>query len=138
MIEQIAEDLRRHEGCVLHAYEDHLGYLTIGIGRLIDEQRGGGISEEEAEYLLKNDIDRIASRLQHERGFRNAPSTVKRALVNMAFQLGFSGLLSFKKMWKHLENSNYAVAADEALDSKWAEQTPERAEEVAGWIRSAQ
>lgn len=138
MIEQIAEDLRRHEGCVLHAYEDHLGYLTIGIGRMIDEERGGGISKQEAEYLLTNDIDRIASRLQHERGFRNSPSTVKRALINMAFQLGFAGLLSFKRMWKHLENRNYAAAADEALDSKWAEQTPKRAEEVAGWIRSAQ
>lgn len=138
MIEQIAEDLRRHEGCVLHAYKDHLGYLTIGIGRMIDKERNGGISADEAEYLLKNDIDRVASRLQHERGFRQAPSTVKRALVNMAFQLGFAGLLSFKKMWKHLEDSNYAAAADEALDSKWAEQTPKRAEEVAGWIRSAQ
>lgn len=34
VLNQITEDLRRHEGEVLHAYRDHRGYLTIGVGRL--------------------------------------------------------------------------------------------------------
>ena len=59
---QIVDDLKRHEGLKLHAYQDHLGYWTIGYGRLIDKERGGGISETEAETLLENDIDRLASR----------------------------------------------------------------------------
>ena len=137
LIGQIADDLRRHEGTVLHAYPDHLGYWTIGVGRMIDERRGGGISEAEAEHLLANDIDRIAARLQHEAGFRNSPSEVKRALVNMAFQMGIKGLLGFTNMWRALEQHDYETAATEALDSKWANQTPARANEVAGWIRSA-
>lgn len=136
-IQQIVEDLKRHECLRLHAYQDHLGYWTIGYGRMIDERKGGGISEAEAEHLLANDIDRIAARLQHERGFRNAPFTVKRALANMAFQLGIAGLLSFKRMWRALEQQDYERAADEALDSKWADQTPDRAHEVAEWIRKA-
>lgn len=136
-IQQIIEDLRGHEGKVLHAYEDHLGYWTIGYGRMIDKRKGGGISEAEAEHLLANDLDRIAARLQYERGFRNAPFTVKRALINMAYQLGVAGLLSFKRMWRALEQQEYQRAADEALNSKWAEQTPNRAQEVAGWIRKA-
>jgi len=45
----IREQIKRHEGKVLHAYPDHLGYWTIGYGRLIDERRGGGITEAEAE-----------------------------------------------------------------------------------------
>jgi len=133
----IVEDLKRHEGLRLHAYQDHLGYWTIGYGRLIDERKSGGISKAEAEHLLANDIDRVARRLQHETGFRNAPSPVKRALVNMAFQLGVTGLLGFKRMWAALEQRDYERAAEEALDSRWAEQTPNRAEEVAGWIKSA-
>ena len=137
LIGQIADDLRRHEGTVLHAYPDHLGYWTIGVGRMIDERRGGGISEAEAEHLLANDIDRIAARLQHEAGFRNSPSEVKRALVNMAFQMGIKGLLGFTNMWRALEQHDYETAATEALDSKWANQTPTRANEVADWIRSA-
>jgi len=137
LIGQIADDLRRHEGTVLNAYPDHLGYWTIGVGRMIDERRGGGISEAEAEHLLANDIDRIAARLQHEPGFRNSPSEVKRALVNMAFQMGIKGLLGFTNMWRALEQHDYETAATEALDSKWANQTPTRANEVADWIRSA-
>ena len=137
LIGQIADDIRRHEGTVLHAYPDHLGYWTIGVGRMIDERRGGGISEAEAEHLLANDIDRIAARLQHEAGFRNSPSEVKRALVNMAFQMGIKGLLGFTNMWRALEQHDYETAATEALDSKWANQTPTRANEVADWIRSA-
>ena len=135
---QIVDDLKRHEGLRLHAYQDHLGYWTIGYGRMIDERRGGGISEAEAEHLLENDIDRVASRLQNERGFRLAPDGVKRALVNMAFQLGVGGLLGFKRMWSALERNDYAQAAEEALDSRWAEQAPNRAKEVAEWIRTAE
>ena len=134
---QIAADLRRHEGEVLHAYQDHRGNWTIGIGRLIDERRGGGITPDEAEYLLVNDIDRRAAELQKRKAFRDAPRPVKRALLNMAFQLGFNGLLGFTKMWQALERRDYDTAATEALDSKWASQTPTRANEVAGWIRSA-
>ena len=36
------EQLRRNEGEVLHAYQDHLGFWTIGVGRLIDKRKGGG------------------------------------------------------------------------------------------------
>ena len=44
MIENLTDQLRRDEGCVLHAYPDHLGFLTLGIGRLIDRRKGGGIT----------------------------------------------------------------------------------------------
>ena len=55
---KVSHLLRLHEGFVSHAYEDSTPekYLTIGYGRLIDERLGGGISQEEAEYLLTNDI----------------------------------------------------------------------------------
>ena len=135
---QIVADLKRHEGLRLHAYQDHLGYWTIGYGRLIDKERGGGISKDEAEMLLEHDIDRVASRLQSERGFRLAPDSVKRALVNMAFQLGTGGLLGFSRMWAALERRDYEQAAEEALDSRWAEQTPNRAAEVAKWIKQGE
>ena len=135
---QIVADLKRHEGLKLHAYQDHLGYWTIGYGRLIDKARGGGISKDEAEMLLEHDIDRVASRLQNERGFRLAPDSVKRALVHMGFQLGTAGLLGFRRMWAALERRDYEQAAEEALDSRWAEQTPNRAAEVAKWIKQGE
>lgn len=136
-IQSLREQLLRHEGCVLHAYQDHLGYLTVGVGRLIDKRRGGGITKDEAMFLLDADITRVLSRLCYERGFTNFPDSVQEALVNMAFQLGHSGLMEFKKMWAALRHQDYEKAADEALDSKWASQTPRRAYEVSEMIRAA-
>ena len=134
--ETVREDLERHEGRVRHAYQDHLGYLTIGVGRLIDERRGGGLSDAEVDYLLNNDIDRVAIGMNRRLTWlRLAPESVQRAMLNMAFQMGIEGVMGFRKMLAALEAEDYETAASEALDSKWARQTPARAEEVAGWIR---
>ena len=44
------EQLKRDEGEILHAYQDHLGFWTIGIGILIDKR---GMTEEAAYQLLR-------------------------------------------------------------------------------------
>lgn len=136
---KIREQLKRHEGCVLHAYKDHLGYTTIGVGRLIDSRRGGGISEAEADMLLSNDIARVIAGIEQKIDFlHRLPESVQEALVNMGFQLGVSGLAGFKNMLAALREHDWDRAADEALDSRWAEQTPRRAQEVANMIREAE
>ncbi|MEG2578858.1 MAG: hypothetical protein RSA54_14135, partial [Glutamicibacter sp.] len=60
---ELTKQLRRDEGEVLSAYTDHLGYLTIGVGRMIDKRKGGGITAEESAYLLSNDIDKRQAEL---------------------------------------------------------------------------
>ena len=50
--------IRKHEGFRASAYRDTRGYLTIGYGRLIDARRGGGITRQEAEFLLAGDTKR--------------------------------------------------------------------------------
>jgi len=133
--EDLKEDLIRHEGFVPYAYHDHLGYLTIGIGRLIDQEKGGGISQQEAEFLLDNDIERILIALHNKlEWFSRLPPRKKRALANMAFQMGIQGLFGFRRMLAALKRGDYSAAQREALDSKWAKQTPERAREVASWL----
>lgn len=136
ILSKLKEDIKADEGLVLHEYKDHLGFSTIGYGRLIDERRGGGISEEEADYLLTNDILRVIEQLATRTNLTSYPTAVQHALINMAFQLGVNGLLGFKKMWAHLDNHDYAAAADEALDSRWATQTPARAKRVTDMMRS--
>mgnify|MGYP000181978657 CR=1 FL=1 len=133
--EAIRDQIKRHEGCVLHAYQDHLGYWTIGYGRLIDERRGGGISEGEAEQLLTHDIARVIGDLEQRIDFlHRLPESAQHALVNMGFQLGVNGVMSFSRMLDALEQGDWELAAEEALDSRWAEQTPRRAHEVAKMI----
>lgn len=138
-IKQLTDDLIRDEGMVLHAYKDHLGFLTIGIGRLIDERRGGGITEEEAKYLLQNDINyRITGLRSKLSWFDSQPEQVQRALVNMSFQLGINGLLGFRNTLAYIEQRNYKKAAENARKSNWYKQTPNRAERVIALIESAQ
>src|SRR5690349_3320190 len=81
-------DLRDDEGVVLHAYRDHLGYLTIGCGRLIDARRGGGISREESDYLLANDVaGRVAALEAMYPWFAAIDPVRQSAFVNLAFNL---------------------------------------------------
>ena len=135
LLTELRADLISDEGMVLHAYQDSLGYWTIGIGRLIDKARDGGITEEEAHYLLDNDIRRVSKDLgQRLPAFRLYPEGVRRALLNMAFQMGVGGLLRFRRMLKALDAEDYETAAAEALQSKWASQTPARAARVAKLI----
>lgn len=133
------EQLRRNEGEVLHAYQDHLGFLTIGVGRLIDKRKGGGISKEESEMLLKNDIDEVMFELNNRLPWYNALNDARKAvLMNMAFQLGMTGLMGFTKTLSLIEAGDYAQAADQMLRSKWASQTPNRASEMAEQMRTGQ
>jgi lysozyme len=130
--DSLLEQLKRHEGFVPHAYQDHLGYWTIGYGRLIDRAKGGGVSKVEAERLLINDVNRVVTALRERLPFfESLPERKKQALANMAFQLGVAGLLNFRRMLQAVRNGEWTRAQAEALDSKWARQTPTRAQEIA-------
>jgi lysozyme len=132
MIDSITAQLRRDEGEVLYAYQDHLGYWTIGVGILIDKQKGGGLLPEESEFILNN---RIALRIRALREklpwFDSLDDARKGVLINMSFQLGVEGLLAFKNTLKFVQQGNYLMAAENMLMSKWATQTPERAKRLA-------
>ena len=136
---QITKQIKSDEGLVLHAYDDSLGLLTIGYGRLIDHRKGGGITKEEAEYLLANDIERKLQELQERLPWvKNLDDVRKGVLLNMSFQLGVSGLLGFKNTLAKIEQGDYEGASVNMLQSKWATQTPNRAQRMAEQIRTGQ
>lgn len=129
----LIEQLRRDEGEVLHAYPDSMGYLTIGVGVLIDSRRGGGITAEESTLLLGNRLKTKETELRAALPWFDKLDRVRQAaLLNMAYQLGVAGLKGFPKMLDALRDGRWAEAEFQALDSKWAkEQTPARARRVA-------
>lgn len=136
---RVTAQLRQDEGVRASAYPDHLGYLTIGVGRLIDERRGGGLSPQEIDYLLANDItDRIRALGQTLPWFDHLDDARQAVLINMAFQLGTAGLLAFKNTLSLIERGDYRKAADEMLKSKWASQTPSRAWRLAKQMDTGQ
>lgn len=131
-MDNLQKQLMRDEGFEPHAYTDSLGFLTIGCGRLIDSRRGGGISKDEAMYLLNNDIaNRVDALRYHIPWINDLDEARAGVLINMAFQLGVYGLLGFKNALAYVEDGDYVGAAYEMLDSRWARQTPERAARLA-------
>ncbi len=136
MINDLVNDLKRDEGFVPHAYQDHLGYWTLGYGFLIDERRDADMPKRIAEqWLIHEVVTRWNKLVVREPWLNTQPEDVRRALGNMAYQLGLNGVCNFKKMLKALKNGNRELAAAEALNSRWAEQTPRRARRVATLIR---
>ena len=136
-INKATEQITRHEGEVLHAYNDHLGFATIGVGRLIDKRKNGGITHDEAQYLLNNDITTRVESLQTKLPWFDGLSDVRKGvLLNMSFQLGIAGLMGFGNTLKMVKMGDYVNAADNMLKSKWAQQTPARANELANQMRT--
>ena len=128
----LRQQLIRDEGSVNHAYQDSLGFTTIGVGRLIDANRGGGLSDSEVDYLLNNDItDKTAQVLEALPWASKLNEPRLGVLINMAFQMGIGGLLQFKRALGSIEDGQYGEAAKEMLDSAWAKQTPARALRLA-------
>ena len=129
--------LRGEEGEVLTEYKDHLGYSTIGVGRLIDARKGGGITAEESAYLLSNDIQKKLSELERELPWVKELDEARRGvLLSMAFQMGTEGLLGFKNTLEMVRTGRYTDAAKGMLNSLWAKQTPQRAKRHSEQMRT--
>lgn len=135
--EKLVDSIRRHEGLRLHPYTDTRGFITIGYGRNLSTR---GIDQEEAEALLEKDLwnaHHDAMSVFGESLFYAFPEDVQRVLVEMAFQMGRKGLASFRKLRAALLEGDWERAAAEMLDSRWAQQTPSRARELAEMVRRA-
>src|SRR5690625_1188234 len=135
---RLREQLMRDEGEVLHAYTDTEGYWTIGIGRLIDKRKGGGISAEESKYLFDNDIKKIQKQVYTALPWaRQLDEARQGVLLNMCFQMGVgsaangTGLLGFKNTLAMIERGDYENAAKCMLNGLWAKLTPLRAKRLS-------
>ena len=135
----LARMLENEEVRVPHAYQDHLGYWTIGVGRLIDSRKGGGLSDDEIDYLLNNDIARKAAEVVKALPWVTGLSEIRQAvIIGMAFQLGTAGLLGFKNTLALVQSGDYKGAAQNMMLSRWAEQTPARARRMAAQMETGE
>lgn len=126
--------IKRHEGLRLKPYRDTVGKLTIGYGRNLED---AGLSPEEAEVLLRNDLFRCEAELREALGetYEALSPARKAALLDMIYNLGKTRFLGFKKMIAALKAGDFARAAAEMLDSRWAAQVGQRAQFLAEKMR---
>lgn len=135
-LDDMRQELIRDEGRVLHAYPDSESYLTLGVGRCIDVRVGGGISLEESEILLNNDIlGVIESLTERLPWFENLDQVRQRVLINMAFNLGVSRLMKFSDTLDAIKRGKYELAAIHMLDSRWAHQVGTRAKRLSNMMK---
>ena len=128
----LRRQLIAHEGLRLHVYEDSLGIATIGVGRNLKDR---GITDAEARYLLDNDINACLDDLAAAFAWFAVLDPVRqRVLVDLCFNLGISRLKGFRKFLAACDAADWATAARELLDSKYAQQVGRRAITLAAML----
>ena len=130
----LREQLIRDEGVRRFVYKDSHGILTIGCGRNLEHN---GLSADEIDYLLDNDIAHVGTQLSIALPWTDALDETRRGvLLNLAFNMGLRGLLTFRKMLAAFEVGDWEGAAEELLDSKYAGQVGDRATRLAQQMRT--
>ncbi|MFA7057595.1 MAG: glycoside hydrolase family protein [Candidatus Cloacimonadales bacterium] len=126
--------LIRHEGIRLKPYRCTAGKLTIGIGRNLEDN---GITTAEALNLLNNDIESVVASLTSRYAwFPNLNEVRQAVVVDMAFNLGITGFANFKKTIAYLNQADYIRASLEMLNSKWALQVGQRANNLSKMMKN--
>ena len=145
LIEIVKEDLVRHEGYVAEIYLDTEQLPTFGIGHLVTEDDmehgwpvGTPVTDERILDVFHKDCDvAYKDACALVLNFAGQAPDAQRVLVNMAFNLGRSRLSKFKNMLRYVNEGNYAMAANEMIDSKWYNQVGRRSKELVDIMKDA-
>jgi len=132
--EKLIAQLRVHEGVEHTVYNDTMGIPTIGVGRNL---RDKGLSDQEIDYLLSNDIDAFAEEVATAFPWWETLDEVRqRVMVDMAFNMGTRGLSNFKITLGHIEAGRFGEAAEEMLNSRWARQVGNRSQVLSEMMKT--
>lgn len=132
-MEEIKSIIKVHEGLRLEPYRCTADKLTIGYGHNLDDK---GISQKVADIMLEDDIAEVLSQVGGLPFWHNLSEVRQGVLIDMCFNLGWAGLNNFKNMLSAIEEEDYNRAADEMLDSRWANQVGQRATRLSVMMRT--
>ena len=143
-MDRLLASVKKHEGYRNKVYLDTLGKRTVGVGHLCVEEFWEDDKEYEESFLmeiLQKDLQeaiRGAKELMDEHGCADIDERAEEIIIEMVFQLGRTGVKKFRNMWKALQQEppQYDVASIEMLDSRWAKQTPNRAQSMADQMKA--
>ena len=140
--ETLKSDIIREEGgLVLDPYQDHLGYWTIGCGHLIrDDERDElmkPITQERAKEIFVLDLGVSIQDAETFYKDMKIDDNVKECVIHMSFQMGLPRLNQFKKFKQALQNNDIETAIVEMKDSRWYNQTTNRANRLIEKMRKS-
>ena len=134
-IEALREQLKVDEGVKYEIYKDHLGYPTFGIGHLVTESDpengepdGTEVSEDRVNEVFESDVATFISEAKILfPNLDDLPEVAQQVIVNMAFNMGRPSLSKFKNFIAGVNDNDWVRAAEEMMDSRWADQVGDRA-----------
>ena len=137
--------LRVHEGEKLVSYKDSKGLPTAGIGHLLRTNEiaqypiGTPVSQNQVDTWFSQDSQTAIKDAQNFIGpetWEKLDEPRKRALADMAFNLGGSRLGQFKTFKKEMQAGNYDQAAKQIENTPYYQQVGRRGPAIASQIRS--
>lgn len=116
--------IKLNEGFKDSMYKCPADKWTIGYGINLEAVK---MPEEVASLWLQIEVDKRKRELNKHSWYSELCDNRKAAITDMSYQLGLRGLSKFKKMIAALAAKDWNRAANEMLDSQYANQTPNRA-----------
>ena len=138
--DKLLDSVKKHEGYRNKVYLDTLGKRTVGVGHLCVEDFWEDNKKYEESFLmeiLEKDLQSAIDQADDMCKNLTINDDAKIIIIEMIFQLGGTGVSKFRKMWQALQQDppDYAEASVQMLDSRWAKQTPNRAQEMADHMK---
>ena len=132
-MQKLINAVKLSEGFRDKVYKDTLDIDTIGYGFAIKDLV---LNEDICDIILERKLKSLIERVHKKFPFvEDLPEEAQEVVYEMCYQLGLRGFSKFKKSIQFLRLGNYKVCADELLDSRWARQTPNRAQRLSNIIR---
>ncbi|MFW9618890.1 MAG: glycoside hydrolase family protein [Sulfurospirillum sp.] len=124
------ELVKEAEGFYPNTYHCPTGKLTQGYGRnlevhpLTEEEKlelnqDGTVSEFIASKWALKELQECEEKLMSNIIYQKQTEVRKAVLLDMCFNIGYAGLMKFKKMWFALGDRDYITASREMKDSKY-------------------
>ena len=131
----LIDNIKISEGFRSRPYRCTENHLTIGYRFAIKDLE---LDEDICDMILERKVAKLVERLEKNLPYLpSLPKDAQDVLIEMAYQMGVSGLLKFKKTLMYVETKDYKDASVEMLDSRWAKQTPNRAKKLSDIMASA-
>lgn len=135
-----ADYIKQNEGFRANVYKDSLGVKTIGYGFNIQDANNQAaarklgvrlnkpLSSKDAETLFKYSITAAEDAVREiDPDYDTRPDSVKKALLDMSYNLGAPRLAEFQDMFDAIKREDYRQASFEINKSLYAIQVPVRA-----------
>ncbi len=124
---KLIDSVKRHEGYSKHVYTDTLGYETIGYGFAIKDLE---LDEDIAGIILERKMAELLNRIMNKFPWiAKQPAVVQEVVMDICYNIGVTGFSKFVKTIDYIKSSDYIMAGEELLNSKYAKQVLSRAKE---------